>query len=209
MGPGAERCGQGRAGPRDHHPGRRNPRRTRVSSRTASRGNNPGTARVLRGERHQAGGNKTGQAPELPEPARTGFKGISPMPRQRVHHGGSVYVFPEGFPERLRRFQRESGLSWSEIARRIGTYRHTVSRWKEGLGHPNLQHRRALMELAEALASATLHQSSADSGRHRVRGSETQIGPTHGRAGKDPRSCGHTANKRKARPSVERAGGAS
>ena len=27
---------------------------------------------------------------------------------------------PTNFPERLERFQAESGLSWSEIARRLG-----------------------------------------------------------------------------------------
>ena len=47
------------------------------------------------------------------------------------------YEFPDDFPERLKRFQVESGRSWSEIARRIGTYRHTAWRWKEGRGRPN------------------------------------------------------------------------
>ena len=56
------------------------------------------------------------------------------MPKQRNnYYGRSTYGFPADFPERLKRFQEESGLSWSEIARRIGTYRYTVWRWKEGL----------------------------------------------------------------------------
>ena len=45
----------------------------------------------------------------------------------------------------------ESGLPWSEIARRIGTYRSTVSRWKRGEGRPNMKHMMALLELAESL----------------------------------------------------------
>ena len=48
--------------------------------------------------------------------------------------------FPDDFPERLNRFQVESRLPWAEIARRVGTYRHTVGRWKEGRGHPNTEH---------------------------------------------------------------------
>ena len=62
-----------------------------------------------------------------------------------------TYEFAEDFPERLKRFQMESGLSWSEIARRIGTYRSTVSRWKRGEGRPNMKHMMALLELAESL----------------------------------------------------------
>ena len=45
------------------------------------------------------------------------------MPRQRTHHSRITHVVPADFPERLRRFKEESGLSWSEIARRLGTYR--------------------------------------------------------------------------------------
>ena len=73
------------------------------------------------------------------------------MPRQRVDYYIQTYDFPEDFPERLKRFQEESGLSWSEIARRIGTYRYTVWRWKEGRGRPNMEHMMALLDLAESL----------------------------------------------------------
>ena len=73
------------------------------------------------------------------------------MPRQRVRHGGTTYELTDDFPERFRGFQQESGLSWSEIARRLGTYRNTVWRWAEGRARPNHQHRRALLELAEDL----------------------------------------------------------
>ena len=48
------------------------------------------------------------------------------MPRQRTHHSGITYVFPDDFPQRLKRFKEESGLSWAEIARRLGTYPYTI-----------------------------------------------------------------------------------
>ena len=51
------------------------------------------------------------------------------MPRQRTNYSRRTYVIPDNFPQRLRRFKEESGLSWSEIARRLGTYRHTVGHW--------------------------------------------------------------------------------
>jgi len=78
------------------------------------------------------------------------------MPRQRIDHGRRTYLFPDDFPERLKRFQRESGLSWSEIARRVGTYRNTVSRWKEGKSRPNAHHQMALLDLADDLGLAHL-----------------------------------------------------
>ena len=71
------------------------------------------------------------------------------MPRQRKDYSGETYPLPKDFPARLERFKVESGLSWSEIARRLGTFRHTVWRWKEGLARPNYQYRRALWELAD------------------------------------------------------------
>ena len=46
------------------------------------------------------------------------------MPRQHTRHGRIIYVFPDDFPQCLARFKEESRLSWSEIDRRIGTYRH-------------------------------------------------------------------------------------
>ena len=42
------------------------------------------------------------------------------MPRQRAHYSRRTCVVPDNFPQRLRRFKEESGLSWSEIARRLG-----------------------------------------------------------------------------------------
>ena len=62
------------------------------------------------------------------------------MPRQRTQYRRRTYDFPGDFPERLKRFQEESGLPWAEIARRIGTYRHTVWHWTEGKVRPNVKH---------------------------------------------------------------------
>ena len=73
------------------------------------------------------------------------------MPRQRTHYKRITYDFPEEFPQRLVRFKEESGLSWSEIARRLGTYRHTVWRWTEGKVRPNGKHMMALLNLADSL----------------------------------------------------------
>ena len=73
------------------------------------------------------------------------------MPRERIDHRRIVYVVPPDLRERLKRFQEESGLWWSEIARRLGTYRHTVWRWAEGKVRPNYQHRKALLELADSM----------------------------------------------------------
>ena len=71
------------------------------------------------------------------------------MPRQRNNYNRNTHEFPADFPKRLVRFQVESGLSWSEIARRLGTYRHTVWRWKAGRARPSYRHRRALIALAD------------------------------------------------------------
>ena len=73
------------------------------------------------------------------------------MPRHAITTKEEPTTFPDDFPQRLVRFREESGLSWSEIARRLETYRHTVWRWAEGRVRPNYQHRKALMELAESL----------------------------------------------------------
>ena len=43
------------------------------------------------------------------------------MPRQRIHHTRETYDFPADFPERLVRFKEESGLTWAELNRRLGS----------------------------------------------------------------------------------------
>ena len=54
------------------------------------------------------------------------------MPRQHTRHSRIVYVFPDDFPRRLERFKEESGLTWAEIARRLGTSTLNLRRWKDG-----------------------------------------------------------------------------
>ena len=73
------------------------------------------------------------------------------MPRQRTHHSRMVYVFPDDFPQRLERFKGESGLSWAELARRLGTSALNLRRWKDKGVRPNWRHLMALLELAEDL----------------------------------------------------------
>ena len=73
------------------------------------------------------------------------------MPRQRVNYSRRTYNVPEDFPERLVRFQEESGLSWAEIARRLGAHPYTVRRWVLGRARPSMEYMMALLELAEEL----------------------------------------------------------
>ncbi len=73
------------------------------------------------------------------------------MPRQHTHRGGMAYILPDDLPQRLKRFQKESGLLWEELARRLGTSSYTVWRWHEGGVRPIFRHSMALLELAESL----------------------------------------------------------
>ena len=69
------------------------------------------------------------------------------MPRQRTHHrSGSYYVFPDDFGDCLARFKEESGLSWAEIARRLGTTPLTVRRWWKRGGRPSSHYLLALQD---------------------------------------------------------------
>ena len=72
------------------------------------------------------------------------------MPRRRKHRRWNVPYFLSGFHERLEQFKDASGLTWAELARRIGTNTLTVRRWRAG-AHPNSQHLLALMDLAGRL----------------------------------------------------------
>lgn len=100
------------------------------------------------------------------------------MPRQRIDYYIPTYNFPDDFPERLKQFQVESGLSWSEIARRLETYRHTVWRWKEGRSRPSYRHRKALWELADELGLCHIFADLAGAPvGAESEGPETQRGP--------------------------------
>ena len=70
------------------------------------------------------------------------------MPRQHTRHRRAVLTFPDDFPERLEWLKETSGLSWSELARRLGTEPLTLRRWRAG-ARPNSQHLLALMGLSE------------------------------------------------------------
>ena len=73
------------------------------------------------------------------------------MPRQRIHHSRVTFVFPGDFPERLVRFREESGLSWAELNRRLGTDPETVRRWRDKGVRPTGEHLIALLALADSL----------------------------------------------------------
>ena len=73
------------------------------------------------------------------------------MPRQRIDYRRIAYAFPDDFSQRLERFREESGLSWAELARRLGTYPHTLWRWRNLGVRPSVEHMMALLELAKSL----------------------------------------------------------
>ena len=56
----------------------------------------------------------------------------------------------------LRRLKEESGLAWTEIARRIGTIPYTIYRWVEYGVRPQFRHQMALLALAQELGLAHL-----------------------------------------------------
>ena len=113
----------------------------------ASRGCDPKYTSNEKGSHRWTDGRRERQLPvpahppvpnDMDSSARRESRGrTGSMPGQRVNYRRITYPFPEDFPERLKRFKDESGLSWSEIARRPGTHRHTLWRWKEGRALPN------------------------------------------------------------------------
>ena len=71
------------------------------------------------------------------------------MPRQCINHrSGTHYVYPDDFPQALENFKRASGMSWAEMARRLGTSTMTLWRWRYDGIRPNARHLLALQELA-------------------------------------------------------------
>ena len=73
------------------------------------------------------------------------------MPRQRIHHTRVTFGFYDDFPQQLVRFKEESGLSWAEINRRLGTHPETVRRWRDKDVRPSTQHMLALQRMADSL----------------------------------------------------------
>ena len=73
------------------------------------------------------------------------------MPRQRTHYNRIPRSLPDDFPQSLAWFQQQSGLSWAEIARRLGTNPITVRRWWKHGARPSYQNLMALQDLADSL----------------------------------------------------------
>ena len=71
------------------------------------------------------------------------------MPRQRILHQRETHDIPADFPQRLKRFKEESGLSWAEMARCLGTYPYTIRRWWKKDVRPSTRNMMALLELAD------------------------------------------------------------
>ena len=87
------------------------------------------------------------------------------MPRQRTHHrSGSYYVFPDDFGDCLVRFKEESGLSWAEIARRLGTTPLTVRRWWKHGVRPSSHYLLALQDLADGMGLGHMLPEASESG---------------------------------------------
>ncbi|MDE0122549.1 MAG: hypothetical protein OXS33_12610 [bacterium] len=56
-----------------------------------------------------------------------------------------------GFPQVLENFKEASGMSWDEIAWRLGTTTTTLHRWRRGLSRPSYRYLLALHDLAQDL----------------------------------------------------------
>jgi len=73
------------------------------------------------------------------------------MPRKRARRGKrTTYELTGDFAKALEAFQRASGLTWAEIARRLGTSVVNLWRWRKGI-LPNMHHLLALQELADSM----------------------------------------------------------
>ena len=72
------------------------------------------------------------------------------MPRQHTHHSRIVYALPDDFPQRLKRFQQESGLSWAELRRRLGADPETVRRWRDKGVLPSTRYYAAMLVVADS-----------------------------------------------------------
>ena len=73
------------------------------------------------------------------------------MPRRRTQYRRKTDAIPDAFPQRLVWFKHASGLSWVEIARRLGIDPVTVRRWWQRGVRPNYRHLKALQDLADDL----------------------------------------------------------
>ena len=73
------------------------------------------------------------------------------MPRKRVRRGKkTIYELTGDFVNALEQFKKASGLTWAEIARRLGTSVVNLWRWRKGV-QPNMHHLLAFQELADSM----------------------------------------------------------
>ena len=72
------------------------------------------------------------------------------MPRKRVQRRSQAHKMTGDFAEALEAFKKASGLTWAEIARRLGTSVVNLWRWRKGV-LPNIHHLLALQELADGI----------------------------------------------------------
>lgn len=72
------------------------------------------------------------------------------MPRQRPRSPRAAYDVPGDFARALERLKEASGLTWAELARRLGTTESNLWRWRTGV-LPNTRHLLALQDLARRL----------------------------------------------------------
>ena len=80
------------------------------------------------------------------------------MPRKHVRRRKQTYGLTGDFAEALEAFKKASGLTWAEIARRLGTSVVNLWRWRKGV-LPNTHHLLALQELADGLGLGHLLRS--------------------------------------------------
>ena len=107
-------------------------------------------------------------------------------------HNGFAPGFTD-FPQRLKRFKEESGLSWAEIARRLGADPKTVRRWHKDGVRPNAYYLLALQDLAEGYGLGHLFT---------VRATPYQTAESEGReeSGQDPGVCTTVGEQKAGRP---------
>lgn len=73
------------------------------------------------------------------------------MQGHQTSSSGGAFDVPYDFARRLERFKEESGLSWAELNRRVGTHPQTMRRWRRGSARPSTRHVLALLDLAGSL----------------------------------------------------------
>ena len=73
------------------------------------------------------------------------------MPRKRIRHRKTEYVMTGDFAQGLKQFKEASGLTWADIARRLGTSVLNLWRWRKRGVLPNMHHVLALQDLADSM----------------------------------------------------------